>query len=284
MTPYQQCFDVSPSRHACSALSPTRRERFTATFIARALNRIGYDTINNMQLDNLQFLRLLQLADSALPIGTTAHSFGLETLAVEEYLEPPQLELCLGEYMYETGVLETVFCRLAHRLVVQYCEDEASLETGLGKLNTQLDAYKTARESRSASTTLGRRFLQLVLSLTKQASLSIALRQAKEQGGACHYCTAFGLTGAVLGIDEDTAVLAYLYQSLASLISACQRLLPLGQSQASAVLWRLKPILMEVATVSEGLVLHPESIAVCIPLLDLGSMRHPYLVTRLFIS
>ena len=69
-----------------------------------------------MQVDNLQFLRLLQLADSALPIGATAHSFGLETLTVEERLETPQLEAFLGEYMRETGGLEAAFCRLAHRL------------------------------------------------------------------------------------------------------------------------------------------------------------------------
>jgi urease accessory protein len=237
-----------------------------------------------MQLDNLQFLRLLQLADSALPIGTTAHSFGLETLTIEEHLETPQLETFLSEYTRETGRLEAAFCRLAHRLITQCSGDEVSLATDWGNLNTQLDAYKTARENRIASTTLGRRLLQLVTSLTEQATLSIALQQTKKQNGASHYCTVFGLTGAVLGIDEDTTVLAYLHQSLAGLISACQRLLPLGQSQASSMLWHLKSTILEVATTSEALALHPENIAVCTPLLDLGSMRHPYLMTRLFVS
>jgi urease accessory protein len=237
-----------------------------------------------MQLDNLQFLRLLQLADSALPIGATAHSFGLETLTIEEHLETPQLEAFLGEYLRETGGLEAAFCRLAHRLIAQCAKDEVSLATGWGKLNAQLDAYKTARESRTASTTLGRRLLQLALSLIEQTTASSPLQQAKEQGGACHYCAAFGLTGATLGIDENTTVLAYLHQSLAGLISACQRLLPLGQSQASGMLWRLKSTILEVATTSEASALHPKDIAVCTPLLDLGSMRHPHLMTRLFIS
>ena len=238
-----------------------------------------------MQLDNnLQFLRLLQLADSALPIGATAHSFGLETLTIEEHLETAQLETFLSEYIRETGGLEATFCRLAHRLVVDCREDETALGAGWGELNAQLDAYKTARESRIASTTLGRRLLQLITSLTEQATPSIALQQAKEQGGTCHYCAAFGLTGATLGIDENTTVLAYLHQSLAGLISACQRLLPLGQSQASAMLWHLKSTILDVSAASEVLALHPENIAVCTPLLDLGSMRHPYLLTRLFIS
>jgi urease accessory protein len=237
-----------------------------------------------MQLDNLQFLRLLQLADSALPIGATAHSFGLETLTVEEHLEAPQLEAFLGEYMRETGGLEAAFCRLAYRLVVQYRHDEMALGTSWGELNAQLDAYKTARESRVASMTLGRRLLQLVVSLTEHAAPAIVLRQAKTQSGTCHYCAAFGLTGATLGMDETTTVLAYLHQSLAGLISACQRLLPLGQSQAGAMLWRLKSTLLEIATASEVQALHPEDITVFTPLLDLGSMRHPYLMTRLFIS
>lgn len=237
-----------------------------------------------MQLDNLQFLRLLQLADSALPIGATAHSFGLETLTVEEHLAAPQLEAFLGEYVRETGGLEAAFCRLAHRLAVQYHEDETALGTGWGTLNARLDAYKTSRESRIASTTLGRRLLQLVVSLTEQAAPATALRQAKTQSGTCHYCAAFGLTGSTLGIDEDTTVLAYLHQLLAGLISSCQRLLPLGQSQAGAMLWRLKSTLLEVATASEVLALHPEDIAVFTPLLELGSMRHPYLMTRLFVS
>ncbi len=235
-------------------------------------------------MKNLQFLHLLQLADSALPIGTAAHSFGLETLTVEEHLETPQLASFLREYIRETGGLEAAFCRLAHRLVVRCCKDEAALVAGWGELNAQLDAYKTARESRSASATLGRRLLQLVVSLTELAPLAIVLQGAKERGEASHYCAAFGLTGATLEIDEETTVLAYLHQSLAGLISACQRLLPLGQSQASAILWRLKPTLLEVATVSETLALHPDTIAVCTPLLDLASMRHPYLTTRLFVS
>jgi urease accessory protein len=68
------------------------------------------------------------------------------------------------------------------------------------------------------------------------------------------------------------------------MIFACQRLLPLGQNQAGKILWRLKPVLLEIAGRSEVAACHPEDITVFMPLPELGSMRHPILPTRLFIS
>ncbi len=232
--------------------------------------------------DFLQFLRLLQLADSALPIGSTAHSFGLETLAGEGELNVAQLESFLQDYLMEAARLEAAFCRLGYRLI-SLSERDSLLLRWL-ELNERLSAFKTARESRAASATLGRRFLQLVASLEDEPLLSDVQKAAKAHGADIHYSPAFGLVGGVLGVDEMATVLAYLQQSLQGLIFIFQRLLPLGQSQASAITWRLKPTLLAVADQSEALALHPEDIAVFTPLPDLGSMRHPTLVTRLFIS
>ena len=231
---------------------------------------------------NLQFIRLLQLADSALPIGSTAHSFGLETLAVEGDLDVTQLESFLQDYLMEAARLEATFCRLGYRLT-SLTEQDKLLEHWL-ELNNRLSAFKTARESRVASATLGRRFLQLVASLKDEPLLLDLQKVAKSHGVDIHYSPAFGLVGGILGVEETTVVLAYLQQFLQSHIFTFQRLLPLGQSQASAIMWRIKPILLAVADQSEVLALHPEDIAVLMPLPDLASMRHPTLETRLFVS
>jgi urease accessory protein len=59
--------------------------------------------INLTDDEHLRRLWLMQLADSALPVGATAHSFGLETLVAEEFLTVDGLELFLRDYLIEAG-------------------------------------------------------------------------------------------------------------------------------------------------------------------------------------
>lgn len=236
----------------------------------------------SLSLDAQALLQLLQLADSALPVGSAAHSFGIETLVAEELLTVEHLADFLEDYLHETGTLESIFCRRAYHLAASFSPDEFELQWLA--LNDELSALKTARESRSASATLGRRFLQLVQGLEDSPLLHRAILSAKNAKVDIHYSAAFGLTGHVLRVDETATVLAYLQQTLWCLVSACQRLMPLGQSQASRIVWRLKPTLISIAERSKEAASSPEDIVVFAPLPDTGSLRHPLLSTRLFIS
>lgn len=231
--------------------------------------------------EELADLRLLHLADSALPIGSLAHSFGLESLAASGILEVNGIFGFLRGYLEEAGTMEAVFCRAAFRLGVDSSKAFA-VERWL-ELNIRLNALKPARESRAGSATLGRNFSTTVLALGERPALREALDAARKPPGVpIHHSLAFGLASGALGFDGERAVLAYLHHSTANLVSACQRLLPLGQTDAARILWNLKPVMIEAANRSAGIA--PEDAACFMPLLDWGAMEHPALATRLFVS
>src|ERR1700681_2413064 len=66
--------------------------------------------------EDLAYLRLLHLADSALPIGALAHSFGLESLVWAGMLKVSDLPEFLHGYLQEAGTLEAIACREAFQL------------------------------------------------------------------------------------------------------------------------------------------------------------------------
>ena len=213
----------------------------------------------------LNLLRLLQLADSALPIGSLAHSFGLETLIADGHLSVAGLFEFLRVSLTENLLLDAVFCRSAH------CR--AHSRQSIEELNTRLSALRLARESREASLVLGKRFLSLVVSLEPELLCS---------PGNSHWVIAFGSTCGLLGFAADDTVSTFLHQSLVAAVSACQRLLRLGQTEASQIVWDLKPYILQATSQSATLSFHHVGSFAHLP--ELASTRHPLLSTRLFVS
>jgi urease accessory protein len=226
-------------------------------------------------LPSLAVLQLLQLADSALPVGSLAHSFGLEALVFDEDIEPGvqncprSLGWYLEDALSEWLLVDAVFCRAAHTRALE--------GSPVFDLNQQMSALRVARESREASLSMGRRFAALAVSLHPGSALA-GLATCNE----LHHAVAFGYTLGILGLEADLAVAAFLHQSVLNIVSAAQRLLPLGQIQANRIAWDLKPAILEAVKQTRNI--SYSSVRCFAHLPEIASMRHACLPTRLFIS
>src|SRR5271156_6672599 len=154
---------------------------------------------------DLADLRLLHLADSALPVGALAHSFGLESLTACEMLTTRDLPDFLQTYLQEAGMMETVFCREAFRLATTAASENVLVLRWL-ELNNLLSARKRARESRAGSASLGGNFLQVVLNLADLPFVRAALDASKRSAAPLYHGTAFGFACSLLGFEEDRVV------------------------------------------------------------------------------
>jgi len=225
--------------------------------------------------DPLSFLTVLQLADSALPIGSLAHSFGLEALVYDGDLDsrvthcPAALTGYLEDALAEWLLLDAVYCREAHTRALE--------SRSVDDLNQRLSALRLARESREASLTLGRRFAALVASLHPSPALG-DLAVSEE----LHHSIAFGYTFGILEVNADLTVSAFLHQSILNIVSAAQRLLPLGQHLANRIVWGMKPAILDTMELTRSIPV--ADVRAFSHLSETASMRHSFLPTRLFIS
>lgn len=234
---------------------------------------------HDFYLHDFHLLRLLHLADSALPIGAAAHSFGLETLTQRGYLTVAGLEEFLRAHLAEAGALEAAFCGQGYGLAS--ADPSGFAEEWLAQ-NRLCAACKPGRESREASAVLGRRLLQLALSVEPEARLRTAWETARAVPAPLHHPCVFGLVAGAFGLGKPPAVQAYLHQSVAGLLAACQKLLPLGQGKATEILWALKGDIVAVAGTAGDA--DAEDVWMTAPLLDWGAMAHASLPGRLFVS
>jgi urease accessory protein len=231
--------------------------------------------------DAVGLLRLLQLTDSALPVGAQAHSFGLEALIADGLVTVSSLESFLLDYLAEAGALDAYGCCAAYRLADV---SDAQFAPAWVALNDRLSALRSPRESRSASTALGRRLLTLAAGWEISPRLATAQAVIKAVEAELHYTTAFGLLAGLLGLGEQMAALGFLQQTMMGLLAASQKLLPIGQSQVAGILWRIKPALAEAAARGAAMDWEAGSVVATTPMLDLAAMRHARQPMRLFIS
>ena len=225
-------------------------------------------------------LHLLQLGDSALPIGGYSHSWGLEA-AVERGLvrTPAALEASVRHWLRDTagpleGVVVAASCAAAHQADWR----------ALAVANQRLAVALSVPTLRHASGEMGEQLLALAESWPWAAVVAAALRNHTLDAplGPWHHAPVFGALAAAAGATAAEALAVYLHQIAIGCIGAGVRAIPVGHTHGQQILARLHD---EVGSMVAALVVRPLEMAGSFsPAYEVLCHAQAHLYTRLFRS
>jgi urease accessory protein len=236
----------------------------------------------NITLADSNLLWLLQLVNSALPVGAYSYSEGLETL-VENGVILCDMPLALS-FAYRNlkawlvSELRYGAIRLEAGVIVRVYKSVQNQDfNALSDWNLWLSALRETEELRNSSLQMGRSLMQLLVKLQPETKSIF-----DHLDGDCNYAVAFGIALAFAEINLQAGLLGYLHSWASNLITAGVKLIPLGQTAGQKLLFELQPLFS--SAVAEIINLEDDDLSCCSWGLSLASMQHEVLYTRLFRS
>lgn len=213
-------------------------------------------TITAMPIDT-RLITLTQWLSPSYPIGAFAYSHGLESAIVAGWVsDAPSLQSWLSDLIScGSARSDAAFVIRATREDVQRVNDEARA------FAASAERLREAEKQGAAFADVTREVWRLDL---PNLMLPVALGKAV----------------AEVGINPEDATALYLHAFASALTGAAQRLMPLGQTSAQAVLHALTPL---CARTAGELVRDPTPWSVTWAS-DIAAMRHETLNSRLFQS
>lgn len=223
-------------------------------------------------------LAALRLADSALPVGGYAVSYGLEQFVQDDVVTDTEaLHALLVDYLRgHLGPCEFVVLAAAHRA------GTASDLDGVATADRRQRAVTLPAEFREGSTASGRRLLDVMTETTGDDAVAAYADRVSAGEVPGNYAAVLGLVTARLDVPRDTACLVHGHSFLTGMLGAAQRLLRLGHTEIQTLLHDLHPLVADVQAANEGTDLAAaQSFA---PMIDLLGMAHERADRRLFVS
>jgi urease accessory protein len=218
-------------------------------------------------------LRLQAWLSPAFPTGAYAYSHGLE-MAVEDGAVRDRATLVDwldADLRFGSGRNDAILFSLAHR---------AARRQGLGVFRAVASlaaAMRGTAELALESSAQGAAFLATVRTAWPNARLD-----ALAEGIAPTLPVAVAAAVAAHGIALGEALPLYLQSTVANLVNAGVRLIPLGQSDGQRAVAALEPAVQDVAREAERA--HISDLGSAAFLVDIASARHETQYTRLFRS
>lgn len=223
--------------------------------------------MESLAVESLAFLRLLQVFDAQFPIGSFAHSGGLERYA---HLGAGAAEL--RELLTDQMELGSTRLDLAAACLAW---TQADVPEALERLTQLVDAWRVIPSQRRASLGLGRRTLVLVRRLFPDAARTLEMTLP-------HQAVVVGSMGRRLQIPRRPLLLAFGQATLTASLAAGTRCMSLSPGRAQELLVELQPVLLRV--VDQVLDDPDAALFTATPASDIRSHQQAMLTTRLFQS
>lgn len=213
-----------------------------------------------------RLLRLLTWLSPAFPVGAFGYSHGLETAIRDGVVGDARALTGWIDTLLEhgSGWTDAVLARAAWTCVT--AEDH----TGLDEVAELAEALAPSAERLRETLAQGEAFLTAVAAWSPPPILRAP------------YPVAVGATAGAAGIPLQPALTAWLHAFAANLVSVAARAVPLGQSDAVAVIAALEPVILRTAHKAANSTL--DDVGGATILSDISAMRHETLEGRLFIS
>jgi len=221
---------------------------------------------------------LLSWMSPAWPIGAFAHSGGLEW-AVEAGHVTDRASTCAWlTALIEQGAIHNDIVLFTHAWRAARAGDQPRL----AEIADLALAAQTGFERQLESTAQGAAFVRIASAAAGVADFADRVAAMGDVESAYPVVTA--ILFAARGIDFGRGLTAWLHAAVANLVSAAQRLVPLGQTDGQLVLRDCRPAIlravMQAAALPDG---DPfDAMGGCALMAELGCMAHETQYTRLF--
>ncbi len=219
--------------------------------------------------------RLMTWMSPQFPIGSYTYSHGIEQAVEAGLISNAATALAWIEDILAHGAGRSDAIVLNHAHAAAF-EGHWSRLADIAELAAVLQpASELALESHAQ----GRAFLDTVRKAWDCAALE-ALQKA--WSGPFAYPVVVGVAAAGHGLPAAPAIQAYLHAFAGNLVSACVRLVPLGQSDGQRLIAALEPLVGQIADRAGSAKL--DDLGSAVAMSDICAMRHETQYTRLFRS